>query len=129
MHDLIKRSYFYSKFKYSPSIDVVDIGYATYPDCKQAMSKVNQSRIYMRDAGYVTHETLLHNSYIYAFTFIRRFYPKRLTVAFRLYILISMCVPWESNPQPFALLMQCSTTEPHRNTVTGFVAVGPVNST
>ncbi len=28
--------------------------------------------------------------------------------------LISMCVPWESNPQPFALLMQCSTTEPHR---------------
>ncbi len=28
-----------------------------------------------------------------------------------------MCVPWESNPQPFVLLMQCSTTEPHRNTV------------
>ncbi len=23
-----------------------------------------------------------------------------------------MCVPWESNPQPFALLTQCSTTEP-----------------
>ncbi len=22
-----------------------------------------------------------------------------------------MCVPWESNPQPFALLTQCSTTE------------------
>ncbi len=30
---------------------------------------------------------------------------------------ISMCVPWESNPQPFALLTQCSTTEPHRNTI------------
>ncbi len=28
--------------------------------------------------------------------------------------LISMCVPWESNPQPFALLMQCSNTDPHR---------------
>ncbi len=28
----------------------------------------------------------------------------------------SICVPWESNPQPFALLTQCSTTEPHRNT-------------
>ncbi len=27
-----------------------------------------------------------------------------------------MCVPWELNPQPFALLTQCSTTEPHRNT-------------
>ncbi len=26
-----------------------------------------------------------------------------------------MCVPWESNPQPFALLMQCSTTEPQEH--------------
>ncbi len=25
---------------------------------------------------------------------------------------VSMCVPWESNPQPFVLLTQCSTTEP-----------------
>ncbi len=32
--------------------------------------------------------------YIYAFS--RRFYPKRLTIAFRLYIFISMCVPWEA---------------------------------
>ncbi len=28
---------------------------------------------------------------------------------------ISMCVPWESNPQPFALLTQCSTTEPQEH--------------
>ncbi len=28
---------------------------------------------------------------------------------------ISMCVPWELNPQPFALLMQCSTTEPQEH--------------
>ncbi len=49
--------------------------------------------------------------YIYIYAFSRRFYPKRLTIAFRLYIFISMCVPWESNPQPFALLTQCSTTE------------------
>ncbi len=28
-------------------------------------------------------------------------------------LFISMCVPWELNPQPFALLTQCSTTEPH----------------
>ncbi len=55
--------------------------------------------------------------YIYIYAFSRRFYPKRLTITFRLYILISMCVPWESNPQPFALLTQCSTTEPHRNTL------------
>ncbi len=25
---------------------------------------------------------------------------------------VSMCVPWDLNPQPFALLTQCSTTEP-----------------
>ncbi len=30
---------------------------------------------------------------------------------------ISMCVPWELNPQPFALLTQCSTTEPQEPTV------------
>ncbi len=30
--------------------------------------------------------------------------------------LISTCVAWESNSQPFVLLMQCSPTEPHRNT-------------
>ncbi len=29
---------------------------------------------------------------------------------------VSTCVPWELNPQPFALLTQCSTTEPHWNT-------------
>ncbi len=53
--------------------------------------------------------------YIYIYALSRRFYPKRLTITFRLYIFISKCVPWESNPQPFALLTQCSTTEPHRN--------------
>ncbi len=58
-------------------------------------------------------DNMLLNIYIYAFS--RRFYPKRLTVVFRLYIQVSICVPWESNPQPFVLLTQCSTTEPHRN--------------
>ncbi len=28
---------------------------------------------------------------------------------------VSMCVPWESNPQPFALLTQHSTTEPQEH--------------
>ncbi len=33
--------------------------------------------------------------------------------AFRLYIFFkSMCVPWELIPQPFALLTQCSATDP-----------------
>ncbi len=26
-----------------------------------------------------------------------------------------MCAPWELNPQPFALLTQCSTTEPQEH--------------
>ncbi len=32
-----------------------------------------------------------------------------------------MCVPWELNPQPFALLMQCSTTEPQEHTSQPFL--------
>ncbi len=32
---------------------------------------------------------------------------------FRQYIFL--CVPWELNPQPFALLTQCSTTEPQEH--------------
>ncbi len=28
-----------------------------------------------------------------------------------------MCVLWELNPQPFALLMQCSTTEPQEHMI------------
>ncbi len=30
---------------------------------------------------------------------------------------VSMCVPWELNPQPFVLIMQCSTTEPQEHWV------------
>ncbi len=43
-------------------------------------------------------------TYIYIYAFSRRFYPKRLTIAFRLYIFISTCVPLESNPQPCNVL-------------------------
>ncbi len=32
-----------------------------------------------------------------------------------IHFVVSMCVPWELNPQPFALLMQCSTTEPQEH--------------
>ncbi len=52
---------------------------------------------------------------IYAFS--RHFNPKRFTIAFRLYVFVSMCVPWERNPQPFALLTQCSTTEPQEHPI------------
>ncbi len=39
-------------------------------------------------------------------------------------IFISMCVPWELNPQPFALLTQCSTTEPQEHS--GYI-LGNIN--
>ncbi len=47
----------------------------------------------------------------FTFTFTRRFYPKRPTVLSGYTFIVSMCVPWELNPQPFVLLTQCSTTE------------------
>ncbi len=31
---------------------------------------------------------------------------------------VSMCVPWELNPQPFVMLTRCSTTEPQEATET-----------
>ncbi len=48
---------------------------------------------------------------IYIYTFSRRFDPKHSGYTF----IISMCVPWELNPQPFALLTLCSTTEPQEH--------------
>ncbi len=37
-------------------------------------------------------------------TFSRDFYPKRLPVHSDYIFIVSMCVPWELNPQTFALL-------------------------
>ncbi len=59
--------------------------------------------------------TTLNYIIIIIYAFSRRFYPKRLTVHSGYTCFISMCVPWELNPQPFALLMQCSTTEPQEH--------------
>ncbi len=42
--------------------------------------------------------------YIYIYAFSRRFYPKLLTVHSGYTCFISMCVPWELNPQHVALL-------------------------
>ncbi len=50
------------------------------------------------------------------YAFSRRIYPKRLAVHSGYTFIVSMCVPWELNPQPFfALLTQCSTTEPQEH--------------
>ncbi len=61
---------------------------------------------------------------IYIYAFSRRFYPKRLTVHSGYTLFISMCVPWELNPQPSTLLTQCSTTEPQEHLYLGFNGVG-----
>ncbi len=47
---------------------------------------------------------LIFKTLIFTFTFMY------LADAF-IHFLVSMCVPWELNPQPLALLTQCSTTE------------------
>ncbi len=53
----------------------------------------------------------IQNEYIYIYAFSRNVYPKRLTVHSGYTFFVSMHVAWELNPQPFALLTQCSTTE------------------
>ncbi len=50
---------------------------------------------------------------IITFTFSRRFYPKRLRVHSGYTIFDSMCVPWELNPKPLALLTQCTEPQEH----------------
>ncbi len=52
---------------------------------------------------------------IYIYAFSRCFYPMRLTVHSDYNFFVSMCVPWELNPQPFVLLTQCFTTEPQEH--------------
>ncbi len=67
------------------------------------------------ETGFVSARRMcVHNKYIYIYmyAFSRRFYPKRLKVHSAYTFFISMCVPLELNPQPFALLTQCPTTEP-----------------
>ncbi len=60
-------------------------------------------------------------SYIYIYAFSRRFYPKQLAVhSSYTYLFFGQYVwdtYWELNPQPFALLTQCSTTEPQEHRV------------
>ncbi len=52
-----------------------------------------------------------HERHIYIYAFSRRFYPKRLTVHLGYTFFVSMC-SLGIEPTTFALLTQCSTTEP-----------------
>ncbi len=58
----------------------------------------------------------MHNvivSIIFTFTFMHlAFIQTDLHCIQVIHFFVSMCVPWELNRQPFALLTQCTTTEP-----------------
>ncbi len=55
-------------------------------------------------------------NYIYIYAFSRRFYPKRLTVQYLGYNFFCQYVcSLEIEPTTFALLTQCSTTEPQEH--------------
>ncbi len=74
------------------------MGLINHPDCFLGVRQIQNnesttSHLHLSDA-FIQSDLQLHSGYTF---------------------LIIMCVPWESNPQPFALLTQCSTTEPHRN--------------
>ncbi len=58
---------------------------------------VGVSKMSAQSASTCINHTVLH-SFIHAFS--RRFYPKRLTVHSGYTCIVSMCVPWEWNPQP-----------------------------
>ncbi len=72
-----------------------------------------------RAARFARHHAIFyvtaHYIYIYIYAFSRRFYSKRLTVNTGYTFIVSMCVPWKLNPQPFAQLTQWSTTEPQEH--------------
>ncbi len=57
---------------------------------------------------------------IYIYAFSRCFYPKRLTVHSSYTFFVSMCVPWESNPQPLHYLRNALTTKPQEHLVESF---------
>ncbi len=46
--------------------------------------------------------------YIYIYAVSSAFIQSELQCIQAIHFFISMCVPWEFNPQPFLLLMQCS---------------------
>ncbi len=64
-----------------------------------------------------------YSNYYSSITFMHladAFIKSELQYIQAIHFFISMCVPWELNPQPFALLTQCSTTEPQQHKLLKF---------
>ncbi len=57
---------------------------------------------------------IIYSAAIYIYAFSRCFIQSDLQYIEAIHF-FSMCVPWELNPQPFAQLTQCSTTEPQEH--------------
>ncbi len=109
--------FFYLRFPYCPNFfwfGVVDVtGFTLIPAKNPALSLDADCKLEEFNRKVDTlQENCQSNQTFYIYAFSRRFYPKRLTLHSGYTCFITMCVPWESNPQPFALLTQCSTTEP-----------------
>ncbi len=62
---------------------------------KEVIFRISNTSVVSIQAG-----VLLKDKNIYIYTFSRCFYPKRLTVHSGYTFVLSVCVPWESNPQP-----------------------------
>ncbi len=80
---------FFSLF-YFFFVHVLTVSYNMYKTLKMpAHMYIYKLMLYIHFIKYLLYISE-YNIYIYAFS--RRFYPKRLTIAFRLYIFISKCV-------------------------------------
>ncbi len=80
---------FFSLF-YFFFVHVLTVSYNMYKTLKMpAHWCIYKFMLYINFSKYLLYISE-YNIYIYAFS--RRFYPKRLTIAFRLYIFISKCV-------------------------------------
>ncbi len=52
---------------------------------------------------------------LFTFTYLTDAFIQSDSVYSGYTFIVSMCVPWESNPQPFTVLTQCSATEPQEH--------------
>ncbi len=67
--------------------------------CIRFVCKLNKiTHLHLADA-FIQSDLLNRIGYIYVYIY-------------SVYTFFCMCVPWELNPQPFAVVTQCSTTEP-----------------
>ncbi len=83
--------------------------------CPASGTKTQVQYVTMADLCYIYIGTY---GCVFTFTFMNladAFIQSDLQSIQAIYFFVRMCIPWELNPQPFALLMQCSTIEPQEH--------------